>query len=378
MLPALPRNSHYKKIKSSLVFLHVACSLSSASQAAGLILGRTGEPSPSQGIRRALWRPLGGGHAQRTHPSSKSPNFLAADLGAPAGDRLKLKSGDSGSGKKASFRNLWLPSTAPADAPPPPPPRAPRSPAAAPAPTLTKAGRGKQKRGEERQEMGRAGPAQSSCCFLPKSLEGPESRAAALGRRAGGGGSGHLGYPGLPGGSRVRGPGDRQRKGQGLRREKRCPGAQSHAGSKRARLRPLVRLRPAPPSLSPIVLRQSGRRPPPGPQVSVSVPPPPLPLSLLLPLPPPLPPVSGSPSIPLSSSSSLLLSPDTRLLRTPAPGSPAASELTEGLQTWGGCLLSPVPSPVPGPDLGLSPLCAEIACLCGQSRLGMAGYVGVP
>lgn len=35
--------------------------------------------------------------------------------------------------------------------------------------------------------MGRAGPALSSCCFLPKSLEGPESRAAALGRRAGGG-----------------------------------------------------------------------------------------------------------------------------------------------------------------------------------------------
>lgn len=32
--------------------------------------------------------------------------------------------------------------------------------------------------------MGRADPAPSSCCFLPKSLEGPESRAAALGRRA--------------------------------------------------------------------------------------------------------------------------------------------------------------------------------------------------
>lgn len=42
--------------------------------------------------------------------------------------------------------------------------------------------------GEERQEMGRAGLAWSSCCFLPKSLEGPESQAAALGQRAGGGG----------------------------------------------------------------------------------------------------------------------------------------------------------------------------------------------
>lgn len=36
--------------------------------------------------------------------------------------------------------------------------------------------------------MGRAGPVHSSWRFLPESLEGPESRAAALGRRAGGGG----------------------------------------------------------------------------------------------------------------------------------------------------------------------------------------------
>lgn len=58
-------------------------------QAAGLI-GRTGEPNSSLGIRRALWRPLGGGHSPRTHShlpvasspsSSKSPNFPAADLG---------------------------------------------------------------------------------------------------------------------------------------------------------------------------------------------------------------------------------------------------------------------------------------------------------
>lgn len=51
--------------------------------------------------------------------------------------------------------------------------------------TVTKTGQGKKKRGEERREMGRAGPTPSSCRFLPMSLGGPESRAAAPGRPAG-------------------------------------------------------------------------------------------------------------------------------------------------------------------------------------------------
>lgn len=141
---------------------------------------------------------------------------------------------------------------------------------------------------------------------------------------------------------------------------------------------PPPRAPPRAPFSLPIVLRQSGRRPPPGPQVSVSVPPPRLPLSLLLSLPPPLLLVSGSPSIPLSSSSSLLLSPDARLLRTPSPGNPAACELTEGLQTWRGGVSS-LPSPLPSlarTPWAVSSLCRD--CLCKQSRVGMAGYVRVP
>lgn len=95
--------------------------------------------------------------------------------------------------------------------------------------------------------MGRAGPARSSCRFLLKSLEGPESRAAALGWRAGGGGLDTW---------VIREPGEKPwgqtSEGQGWRREERRPGAESHAGSEGARLRPLARLRPAPPSLSPL------------------------------------------------------------------------------------------------------------------------------
>lgn len=64
--------------------------------------------------------------------------------------------------------------------------------------------------------MGRACLAASSCCFLPRSLEGPESRAAALGRRAGVG----MWTPGffrkeLPGESEVREPWGQRDEGRG-------------------------------------------------------------------------------------------------------------------------------------------------------------------
>lgn len=199
--------------------------------------------------------------------------------------------------------------------------------------------------------MGRACPAASSCCFLPRSLEGLESRAAALGRRAGVG----VWTPGffrkgLPGESGVRERWEQRAEGRGpgVAAGKK-PGVESLAGSAGTRPRPLLGLRPAPPSRSPLSSDKAVAAPRPAPRF-LSVPTW-LPLSLLLLPPPPLPPVSGSPSIPLSSSSSCLLSPDARLLRTPSPASPAACELTEGLQTWGGAvsLLSPFSCPWPGP-----------------------------
>lgn len=147
-------------------------------------------------------------------------------------------------------------------------------------------------------------------------------------------------------------------------------------GTRGARLRPRARLRPAPPSLSPLSSDKAAAAPRSAPG-SVSVPP------LLLPSPLPRPPARppptscpGSPSIPLSSSSSLLLSPDVRLLRTPSPGSPAACELTQGLQTWGGGV--PSLSSRARTSGCLSSLCAEIARQCGHSRVGTAGEVGVP
>lgn len=221
--------------------------------------------------------------------------------------------------------------------------------------------------------MGRACLAASSCCFLPRSLEGPESRATALGRAGVGVWTPGFFRKGLPGESEVREP-------WGQRDEGRGPGVATgkKPGVPRGVLgneaTPPPRAPPCAPFPLPIVLRQSGHRPRSGPQVSVSVPTW-LPLSLL---PPPLlPPVSGSPSIPLSSSSSCLLSPDARLLRTPSPASPAACELTEGLQTWGGVvfLLSPFSCPWPGPWADPS-LCRDCLSVLPE-RGGMASNVWV-
>lgn len=96
--------------------------------------------------------------------------------------------------------------------------------------------------------MGRACLAASSCCFLPRSLEGPESRATALGRRAGVG----VWTPGffrkgLPGESEVREPWGQRDEGRGpgvatgkkAGSPSRGPRERGHAPSSGSALRPL-------------------------------------------------------------------------------------------------------------------------------------------
>lgn len=208
----------------------------------------------------------------------------------------------------------------------PPSPGSPL-PGGGPGPRSNKGGPGMPKCGAERQEMGRAGPAPSSCCFLPKSLEGPESRAAALGRRAGGGCLDTWVLQGYRP-KRSEGPWGPRAESQGWRREKgsREPsptrgrwerGPAPSSGSARRPLPsphcPQTKRSPPPRFLSPFLLLDSLFHS----SSSPSSPPSCLRISL----------------DPLSSSSSRL-STDARLLRTPSPGNPAACELTEGLQTW--------------------------------------------
>lgn len=172
----------------------------------------------------------------------------------------------------------------------------PRGLAAAFSATVTKTGQGKKKRGEERQEMGRAGPTPSSCRFLPKSLRGPESPAAARGRPAGAIGLDALLLPvarkeaseGLP---------RQTTKGWGLPRQERSP-TRVPRGKEGSEAPPFAGLRPAPPSLAPLSVDKAVAAPA-GPRVCLLVPP-------RLPLPsssaPPPPPVSLclSPPLPLS------------------------------------------------------------------------------
>lgn len=186
----------------------------------------------------------------------------------------------------------------------------------------------------------KGGPGCSSCCFLSKSLKGPESRAAALGRRARGEGLDTWVLRGYGEGA-GRGPwGQKFRArdcgGKRVREPSPTRGLQSEAPPLGPRPRPL----PTP------HCPQTKRSPPPARPPGLC-----------------LGPSSSTPLFPSSSPSLLpsLLSPDLSRshspplplssLRTPgssAPpplGAPTACELTEGLQTWGGgvsCLPSPV------------------------------------
>lgn len=301
----------------------------SVSLARGLTLGRKASGARARqtrvwaatapsGDRRAAATPADPPPPPQGGPVPLPPNppvSLAADQGTH-GRQVEAKEWGSGSGGGASFHGRWLLSTSPAT----PSPRAHHSLVAALDPAVTKAGRGRRKRGEERQEMGRAGPAVAAAASSASPSRGlshgrlPWVGELGAGVRTPGFSRATERERGVVPGDRNGGPGVAAGKGESASLAPRG-GLWSEA--------PPPRAPPRAPFPLPIVLRQSGRRPPPGPQVSVSVPPPRLPLSLLLSFPPPLPPVSGSPSVPLSSSSSLLLPPDARLLRTPSPGSPA-------------------------------------------------------
>lgn len=148
----------------------------SVSLARGLTLGR--KASRARACQTRVWAataPSGDRWAAATPadspPSPQSgpvplpPNpsvSLAADQGTH-GRQVEAEEWGSGSGGGASFHSRWLLSTSPAA----PLSRAHHSLVAAPDPAVTKAGRGRQKRGEERQEMGRAGPAVAAAASSP-------------------------------------------------------------------------------------------------------------------------------------------------------------------------------------------------------------------
>lgn len=176
-------------------------------------------------------------------------------------------------------------------------PRAHHSLVAAPDPAVTKTGQGRQKRGEEQQEMGRAGPAVAAAASSPS-----PSRGLSHGRLPWVGELGaRVWTPGFSGAT------ERER---GVVHGDRNSGPGIAAGKESASIVPRevsgVRPRPSGPARAPfplyIVLRQSGRRPPPGPQVSVSVPPPRLPS-----FPPPLLPSSPPSCLRISLGPTLLL-----------------------------------------------------------------------
>lgn len=160
--------------------------------------------------------------------------------------------------------------------------------------------------------MGRAGPTPSSCRFLPMSLRGPESRAAAPGRPAGALGSGHPASPGLQGRKRVKVSRDRQPRARGLPRRERSP-TRVPRGKEGSEAPPFAGLLPAPPSLAPLSIDKAVAAPA-WPPVCVSVPPPGLPLPSSVSLPPSLRiSLRFSPPLPLSRR----LTPLHLLLGTP-------------------------------------------------------------
>lgn len=106
--------------------------------------------------------------------------------------------------------------------------------------------------------MGRAGLTPSSCRFLPRSLGGPESRAAAPGRPAGAMG---LDTPLLQGweGKWVGASGDRQPRVVDCHCKRRVP---PRSPTREGQRSPALRWAPpCAPFPRPIVRRQSGRRP---------------------------------------------------------------------------------------------------------------------
>lgn len=226
----------------------------------------------------------------------------------PMGDESKKEWAPSPGGKRTSAAiGLRAPLLLP------PSPLAPHCQAAALDPAATKAGLGCQSVGRSgRRWEGRVrlrAAAASSPSPSRGLSHGPPPWVGGLGV-----GVWTPGFSGATDRSGVRDPGGRERRARGGG-GKRGAGSQVPRGVVGSEAPPPLRAPPGAPFPLPIVLRQSGRRPPPGPQVSVSVPPPRLPLSLLL---LPLFPSLLSPDLPRSSLL-LFLSPLSRRQAPPHP-----------------------------------------------------------